>query len=142
MIFRASLVTFAMAACTALPSCNDRGAGEARAVAQAITSFEQAEPTDRAAALKSLQSAPCSEAETCAWRDACVTYGTAFVRARELMDKARALGPEAGGGNGAATDSERAIILASAQDALQAAEASEPGCHDALEHLHARASRK
>ena len=58
------------------------------------------------------------------------------------MDKARALGPEDGGGNGAATESERAIILAGAQDALQKAEAAEPGCHAALERLHARANRK
>ena len=142
MNVRASLLTLVTAGCCVLSSCNDRGAGEARAVAQAITSFEQAEPSDRAAALQALRNAACSEAETCTWRDACVAYGTAFVRARELMDKARALGPEDGGGNGAATDSERAIILASAQDALQAAEAAEPGCHDALEHLHARASRK
>jgi hypothetical protein len=126
----------------AAASCADRGAAEARAVAQAISAFEQAAPGDRAAALEALKTSTCSEPPTCAWRDACVGYGAAFVRARELMDKARALGPEADGGNGAATESERAIILAGAQDALQVAEQAEPACHEALERLHARASGK
>jgi hypothetical protein len=125
-----------------LAACTDRGASEARAVAQAITSFEQAAPSDRVSALNALRGASCTEAATCAWRDACVGYGAAFVRARELMDKARELGPEADGGNGAATEAERSIILAGAQDALQAAEAAEPACRSALERLHQRANAR
>jgi len=135
-----ALGTLSFALLASLGACSDRGAMEARAIAQAITSFEQADPGDRAAALMALQNAPCHEPDTCGFRDACVTYGSAFVRARELVDKARALGPEDGGGNGAATESERAIILASAQEALQKAEGAESGCHAALERLHVRAT--
>ena len=136
------MVLVGLAWLPAIGSCSDRGATQAGVIARAITSFEESTPADRAAALSALKDAPCGEPPTCVWRDACVAYGTAFLRARELMDKARALGPEDGGGNGAATETERAIILASAQDALQKAETAEPSCHDALERLHARAHLK
>jgi hypothetical protein len=140
---RASATTSAtrlgLALALVLAGCRDAGREEARAIARAYEDFENAGAPDRPAALKALQSARCSEASLCADRDACATYAASIVKTKQLTDKARELGPEDAGGNGAATESELAIIVAGAQDALDEAEKQAPRCHEALTRLHQRA---
>jgi hypothetical protein len=112
---------------------------DARAIVRAYEAFQSASPTDRPAALQSLESAPCTDTPTCADRDACVGYARHLSRAQELTRKARELGPEDAGGSGAATESELAIIVSGADDETKAASAAEPKCRTALERLYALA---
>ncbi|MBI2394053.1 MAG: hypothetical protein HYV09_31065 [Deltaproteobacteria bacterium] len=119
----------------------DTGRADARAIVRAYESFQGASATDRAAALRALESAQCDDALACADRDACSKYGKHLLRAQQLVQKARELGPEDAGGNGAATESELAIIVAGADDASREASAAEPPCRAALERLYTRARR-
>lgn len=109
---------------------------DAIAVVRAYEAFQNASPTDKPAALKALESTTCTPI-TCADRDTCAKYGKLFTRAQELARKARELGPEDAGGNGAASESELAIIIGGADDATRAATAAEPDCRKALERLYA-----
>lgn len=115
--------------------CEKKKSESPRKIVRAYQSYQQASPSDRAAALADMAAAPCDDPGMCADRDACVGYAKALERARELTAKARELGPEDGGGNGAATESERATILAGAQDALEQAEKAHPTCEAALARL-------
>lgn len=132
-----STLVLASTAMTSLASlaCGKRPSESPRVLVRAYQAFQAASPTDRAAALADLTSAPCDDPSMCGARDVCVTYGKALERARTLTSKARELGPEDGGGNGAATESERSIILASAQEALEEAEKAQPKCAAAMEKL-------
>ena len=119
---------------------NGRDVEEPRAIARAFEEFETAAPTDRPVALAALREARCADPANCADRDECVRYATTLMRANELAGKARALGPEDGGGNGAATPDARAVIVSAAEDALREAERTEPICLAALRRLHQRAA--
>lgn len=114
----------------------DTSRPDAKAIVRAFEEFQGASLGDRPAALKDLEAAPCADATTCADRDACVAYAKALVRAQQLVQKARELGPVDAGGSGAATPSELAIIVSGADDATKAAEAAEPRCREALERLY------
>ena len=114
---------------------------DANRIILAFEAFQKAGTNDKKAALDSLRAAPCAEAETCHDRDACVAYATALVRSRELAGKARVLGPVDAGGNGAATPSERALFIASAEDALQLALRSQSTCEMGLRRLGLRAGK-
>jgi hypothetical protein len=109
---------------------------DAIAIVRAYEAFQNAAPTDKTAALQSFESTQCTPM-TCADRDACSKYGKLLTRAQELARKARELGPEDAGGNGAASESELAIIIGGADDATKAATAAEPDCRKALERLYA-----
>jgi len=123
-----------------LVSCRrSEGRTDARAIVRAYEAFQAASATDRPAALKSLEAAPCTDSPTCADRDACVTYARHLMRAQELARKARELGPEDAGGSGAATETELAIIVSGADDETKAASVAEPSCRSALERLYSLA---
>jgi len=113
-----------------------------RAIAQAFDDFENAAPTDRAAALDALKNKPCDDPADCADRDACVHYASAMQTATTLTAKAKSLGSEDGGGNGAATPKELVTIISAADDAVKEAEAARQPCLDALDRLHRRAAAK
>jgi hypothetical protein len=114
---------------------------EPRAIAQAFDDFENASPSDRRAALEALKNAPCTaDPADCVDRDACAHYASSLQNATELAAKAKALGPEDGGGSGAATPTELAIIVVAADDAIKEAEASREPCLEALDRLHRRAT--
>ena len=123
-----------------LGCCHARDPNEPRAIARAFEEFEGAAPSDRAAALAALRDVRCVDVANCADRDECVRYATAVTRTKELVNKAQTLGPEDGGGNGAATPEERSVIVAAASDALREAERFEPPCLEALRRLHQRAA--
>jgi hypothetical protein len=140
-----TLARFALAsiALALVASCRTRGPDgkEPRAIAQAFDDFEGASPSDRRAALEALKNAPCNaDPADCADRDACVHYASSMQNAMELASKAKALGPEDGGGNGAATPTELVTIVAAADDAIKAAEAARPACLEALDRLHRRSN--
>lgn len=121
--------------------CPSRGHGDddARAIARAFEDFENAQPSDRTAALEALKNQPCRDPADCADRDVCVRYATSMQQATVLASKAKSLGPEDAGGNGAATPQELATIVAAADDALKNAEATRQTCLQALDRLHRRA---
>lgn len=110
---------------------------DAAAIVRAYEDWQNATVTDRPAALKAFEAATCRDPATCADRDACVTYAQTLTRARELAKKARELGPEDAGGNGAATEAQLAIIVGGADDATKEATAKEPACRAALDRLYA-----
>ncbi|MBL8721431.1 MAG: hypothetical protein JNL79_35920 [Myxococcales bacterium] len=124
----------ALALALALAACRDRGDPQARAVLTAYRAFEEAQGDDRKPALAALSAVPCAGA-VCAARDACVRYGSALVQARNLVDKAKTLGPVDAGGNGAATPSALAVIVGAADDATKEAAAAEPACEKAITEL-------
>lgn len=111
---------------------------DARMIVRAYEDFQSAGTADRNAALKALEMTTCTPA-TCSDRDACAKYGRKLLRAQELSRRARELGPEDAGGNGAASESELAIIIGGADDATKEATAAEPDCRKALERLYALA---
>jgi hypothetical protein len=117
-------------------ACREAKREDVRAIVRAYEAFQGASPTDRPAALAALATAPCVDAPTCADRDACVGYGRALTRAQDLLRKARELGPEDAGGNGAATPAELSIIVGGADDATKDATAKEPACRGALDRLY------
>jgi hypothetical protein len=123
-------------ACRASPADDD-----ARSILSAWEAFESAAPADREAALDALEHARCSEASTCADRDACTTYATALVHASEYTAKARTFAPVDAGGNGAATKSELVIMVAAADEAIDTAKRTEPACTEAIRRLHDRRRR-
>lgn len=125
----------------ALAACRDRGDPQARAVLTAYRAFEEAQGDDRKPALAALSAVPCGGA-VCAARDACVRYGSALVQARNLVDKAKTLGPVDAGGNGAATPSALAVIVGAADDATKEAATAEPACEKALTELAALGGAK
>jgi len=125
------LLALSATACRGGPS----GSPEARGITRAYEAFQGASPSDRPAALKSLEQATCTT--LCAERDACATYASHLLRAQQLVQKVRELGPEDAGGNGAASPSELAIIVEGADDASKKASAAEPTCSTALERLFA-----
>lgn len=122
-----------------LMACRAPKRDDARAIVRAYEAFQGASPADRRAALASLEAAPCLDAPTCADRDACAGYARSLTRAQELSRKARELGPEDAGGNGAATPAELSIIVGGADDATKDATAKEPACRGALDRLYALA---
>jgi hypothetical protein len=124
----ALIVVGALVGCRRDP--NDR---EARSLVRAYEAFQGASAVDRPAALDALAKAGC--AAFCAERDACASYAGHLLHAQQLVQKARELGPEDAGGNGAASAAERAIILSGADDATQRASAAEPSCKSALDRL-------
>lgn len=135
---RRLLVAFALS--TLVVGCRrDTGRADARAIVGAYERFQSASTTDRPAALQALEATRCDDPPACADRDACAKYGKHLLRAQQLVQKARELGPEDAGGNGAATESELAIIVAGADDASREASAAEQPCRVALERLYARA---
>lgn len=111
------------------------GRADARAIVRAYEDFQSASKTDRPAALQALENAPCI-AEACRDRDACAKYGRNLVRAQTLIQKARELGPVDAGGNGAATETELAVIVDGADDATRAAADAEPACRAAISRLY------
>jgi hypothetical protein len=113
----------------------DKGDPEARTITLAYEAFQGASATDRPAALTSLQQLGCKK--LCAERDACASYAKHLLRAQQLVQKAHELGPEDAGGNGAASETELAIIVEGADDASKKATAAEPTCRTALERLYA-----
>lgn len=130
------VAAFALVACRT----QSHDSKEPRAIAQAFDDFENASPTDRAAALEALKNKACSDPADCADRDACVRYASAMQTANALTTKAKSLGPEDGGGSGAATPKELATIVSAADDAVKEAESARQPCLDALDRLHRRAS--
>ena len=137
-------ITIAIGALTLGGACRRQGSDahgrEPRAIAQAFEDFENASPSDRRAALDALKNVPCAaDPADCVDRDACVHYASALQNATELTQQAKSLGPEDGGGSGAATPEEYATIVVAAEDALKAAEAARPECLEALDRLHRRA---
>ena len=110
---------------------------DAAALVRAYEDWQKATATDRPAALRAFESATCKDPPTCADRDACVTYARTLTRAQELVQKARELGPEDAGGNGAATEAQLAIIVGGADDATKEATAKEPECRAAPDRLYA-----
>jgi hypothetical protein len=113
-----------------------KGRADARAVVRAYEEFQSAQASDRPAALKALESAPCMN-ETCRHRDACAKYARNLLRGQSLIQKAHELGPVDAGGNGAATETELAVIVDGADDATHAAADAEPACRAALTRLYA-----
>jgi len=109
---------------------------DARAIVRAYEAFQGASAPDRSAALESLASVPCVDATICADRDACVAYARHLFRAQDLARRARELGPEDAGGNGAATPAELTIIVSAADDETKAASVTQPTCRAALDRLY------
>jgi hypothetical protein len=68
-----------------------------------------------------------------------MAYASAVADAAKLAERARALGPVDAGGNGAATPTERAVIVSAADDAVKRAEAAKGACDAAIGRLYARA---
>jgi hypothetical protein len=112
-----------------------KGRADARAIVRAYEDFQSASLTDRPAALQALENAPCVN-ETCADRDACAKYARSLLRGQTLIQKARELGPVDAGGNGAATNTELAVIVDGADDATHAAADAEPACRAAIGRLY------
>ena len=120
----------------ALSACRGEKADpEARALVSAYEAFQGASALDRPAALASFKQLACTR--LCADRDACSTYAGHLLRAQQLVQKARELGPEDAGGNGAASETELAIIVEGADDSQKKAVAAEPACRAALDRLYA-----
>ena len=112
---------------------------DARNIVRAYEAFQNASAFDRPAALASLGTIPCGDPNTCADRDACATHARHLFRAQDLARRARELGPEDAGGNGAATPAELSVIISAADDEAKAATVTEPTCRDALARLYAAA---
>jgi hypothetical protein len=132
---RAAILATVLVACRG-PS---QSSTDARSIVRAYESFQGASATDRPAALKSLESASCSDAKLCADRDACAAYAKHLFRAQDLARRARELGPEDAGGSGAATPAELAVIISAADDETKAASVTEPVCRAALDRLYSLA---
>ncbi|MGZ3418022.1 MAG: hypothetical protein ACXVEF_20445 [Polyangiales bacterium] len=113
-----------------------KGRADARAIVRAYEDFQAASLGDRPAALQALEGAPCMN-ETCRDRDACATYARHLLRGQTLIQKARELGSVDAGGNGAATETELALIVGGADDATHAAADAEPACRAAIGRLYA-----
>ena len=128
---RYALVWLALISCRSEPKHAD-----ARAIVRAYEDFQNAGPGDRPAALKALETVQCTPL-TCTDRDHCSNYGRLLKRAQELARKARELGPEDAGGNGAASESELAIIIGGADDATKEATKAEPACRAGIQRLYA-----
>ncbi len=132
---RAVLAVMVLVACRGGSQARD----EARGIVRAYESFQGAAVADRPAALKSFETTRCTDAKVCADRDACATYARHLFRAQDLARRARELGPEDAGGNGAANETELAIIVSGADDETKAASVAEPTCRAALDRLYALA---
>ncbi len=130
-----SLLAFVFAACAA--ACGKPPRDDAKAIVRAYEELQGADWVDRQAALDAFAKTRCDDAQTCADRDLCTTYSRTLFRAQSLVRKAKELGPESAGGNGAATPSELALIISGADDASKAATAAEPACQSALQRLYA-----
>lgn len=132
---RASVVHLSLLLLLGIGCRGEKGDPEARTITLAYEAFQGASATDRPAALASLEQLGC--ARLCGERDACATYAKHLLRAQQLVQKARELGPEDAGGNGAASETELAIIVEGADEASKKASAAEPTCRTALERLYA-----
>lgn len=132
---------FVIAFATALAACRggSQARTDARSIVRAYEAFQGAGKGDRPAALESLATAKCVDPATCADRDACVAYARHLLRAQDLARRARELGPEDAGGNGAATPAELAVIVSAADDETKAASVTEPTCRAALDRLYSLA---
>lgn len=134
-LVRVSIVTWSIAWFGLGCRQPEPGNPDARALTRAYEAFQGASATDRTAALEGFKQTRCGT--LCAERDACVDYATHLMRAQLLVQKARELGPEDAGGNGAASATELAIIIGGADDASKKASAAEPPCRAALDRLYA-----
>jgi hypothetical protein len=116
-----------------------RARNDAQGIVRAYERFQGAAVGDRPAALASFEATPCVDPKVCADRDRCAEYARHLFRAQDLARRARELGPEDAGGNGAATPAELSIIVSGADDETKAASVSEPLCRGALDRLYALA---
>jgi hypothetical protein len=106
-------------ACVAVSACSSGSRREAQAVAQAVERFRRADNAQKPAMADALRATPCTEADVCRARDACLASAEATAKAMRLKNEIE-LGIAALERDAMARDSDEALGLPQKLDEAEA----------------------